>query len=39
MKEDIQKIVSDCWFFQINKGEIEKSLGLLHPLHIPNQIW
>lgn len=24
---------------QVNKGEIVKALGLLQPLHIPNQIW
>jgi hypothetical protein len=39
MKKDIQKFVRECQVFQRNKGEIVKAPGLLHPLHIPNQIW
>jgi hypothetical protein len=39
MKKDIQKFVRECQVFQRNKGEIVKALGLLQPLHIPNQRW
>jgi hypothetical protein len=39
MKKYIQKFVRECQVCQRNKGEIVKALGLLQPLHIPNQIW
>lgn len=35
IKKDIQKFVIR---YQRNKGEV-KHRGLLHPLHMPNQIW
>jgi hypothetical protein len=39
MKKYIQVFVRECEVCQINKGEILKYLGLIHPLHIPNQTW
>jgi hypothetical protein len=39
MHKDIQKIIFDCDICQRNKNENVMSLGLHHPLHIPNQKW
>jgi hypothetical protein len=39
MKKDIKTFVRECQVFQRNKGEIVKIPWLLHPFHIPNQIW
>ena len=39
MNADIHKYVAECDTCQRNKAENISSLGLLHPLHIPNQKW
>jgi hypothetical protein len=38
-KIDVQNLVSKCVFFQQNKGETIKMLGLQQPLAIPIQCW
>ena len=39
MNADIDKYVAECDTCQRNKPKNISSLGLLHPLHIPNQKW
>lgn len=39
MKMDIKKLVRECDICQTVKNETTHPIGLLHPLHIPQQIW
>lgn len=39
MRQEIRKYVSECDICQRNKNKNVPTLGLLHPLHIPNQKW
>ena len=39
MQKDIQHYVAECDKCQLNKSKNILTLGLLHPLHIPNQKW
>ena len=39
MYKDFKKYIAKCGTCQRNKSENVMTLGLLHPLHIPNQKW
>jgi hypothetical protein len=39
LKTDVQRFVAECLFFQQNKVETIKTLGLLQPLVIQSQHW
>ena len=39
MHSHVHKYVTQCLQCQINKSERLKSVGLLHPLDIPNNKW